>query len=291
MKERHMKTLRKPEWIKKRLFNHSKEDKVKILINNSNLHTVCQEARCPNIGECFANKTATFLLLGNTCTRNCKFCNISVQKSINLKLDKNEPERVAEAVIELGLKYVVLTSVTRDDLEDGGADIFYQTVKKIKEKNNNVLVETLVPDFLGNKSLIKKVVSSEISVFNHNLETVERLYPEVRPMANYKRSLNVLYYAKAINNDIKIKTGIMVGLGETFEEIEKLMIDFFNVGGDIITIGQYLSPGKNFYPVKEYIKPELYKKYVESGKKIGIKKIFAEPFVRSSYLSENIFFQ
>lgn len=283
-----MKTQKKPEWIKKHLFNNSKENNVKILIKNNSLHTVCQEARCPNMGECFSNKTAAFLLLGNICTRNCKFCNISANNE-DLTLEKNEPKKVAEAVKELGLKYVVLTSVTRDDLPDGGADIFFKTVREIKKINNKIKVEVLVPDFQGNERSIKNILESDISVFNHNLETVERLYPVIRPMANYQQSLNVLKFVKSINKEMIIKTGIMVGLGERVEEVENLMTDFNNIGGDIITIGQYLSPGKYFYPVKKYIEPHIYEKYIKFGQKIGIKKIFAAPFVRSSYLSENIF--
>ena len=278
-----MNNLRKPEWIKKNLFRHSQENSVKELINKTNLHTVCQEARCPNIGECFANKKATFLLLGNICTRNCKFCNISIKKS-DLSFDANEPVRVAKAVKNLELKYVVLTSVTRDDLSDGGAGIFVQTVKEIKKINPEIIIEVLVPDFLENINSILSILRSEISVFTHNLETIKILYPKIRPMANYERSLNVLKIAKQNSKKITIKTGIMVGLGETQEQIEELMKNFYNIGG------QYLSPGKKFYPVKEYIRPEIFDDYYKIGKKIGIKKIFSAPFVRSSYLSEKFFF-
>ncbi|MCK4799112.1 MAG: lipoyl synthase [Spirochaetes bacterium] len=284
-----MNNLRKPEWIKKNLFRHSQENSVKELINKTNLHTVCQEARCPNIGECFANKKATFLLLGNICTRNCKFCNISIKKS-DLSFDANEPVRVAKAVKNLELKYVVLTSVTRDDLSDGGAGIFVQTVKEIKKINPEIIIEVLVPDFLENINSILSILRSEISVFTHNLETIKILYPKIRPMANYERSLNVLKIAKQNSKKITIKTGIMVGLGETQEQIEELMKNFYNIGGEVLTIGQYLSPGKKFYPVKEYIRPEIFDDYYKIGKKIGIKKIFSAPFVRSSYLSEKFFF-
>lgn len=284
-----MKILKKPDWIKKNLFNNAKENHVKSLMNNLNINTVCKEAKCPNIGECFSNKTATFLLLGNKCTRNCQFCNISTINN-NLEIDLNEPSRIAQAVKKLELKYVVLTSVTRDDLKDGGSSIFVNTINEIKQINNDIKIEVLVPDFQGNKNSIKKIINSDISVFAHNLETVERLYPKIRINSKYKLSLDVLKTAGLLNKDLILKTGIMVGLGETFEEIKQLMIDFFNIGGDLITIGQYLSPSKNHYPVKEYITPEVFNKYIEIGNKIGIKKVISAPFVRSSYLSEKFFF-
>jgi lipoyl synthase len=284
-----MPAIRKPSWMKKYLFKHSKnEESIKKLISKSGLHTVCREARCPNIGECFSRGTATFLLLGNICTRNCRFCNIS-NDGRPAAVDINEPARTAGAVKELGLKYAVLTSVTRDDLPDGGASIFAETVKEIKKISESTKIEVLVPDFEGKKSSIDIVISSDISVFNHNLETVKRLYPSVRPMADYFRSLEVLEYAKQ-NSGLTIKTGIMVGLGENSAEVEELMQDFYRIGGDILTIGQYLSPGKDFYPVKEFIKPRLFEKYKKTGEKLGIKAVFSGPFVRSSYLSENIFF-
>lgn len=279
--------LKKPEWIRKRLFNSSQEDGIKKMVRGSRLHTVCREARCPNIGECFSSGTATFLLLGNICTRSCKFCNISGSKG-ELELDRGEPIRVAEAVAKMGLKYVVLTSVTRDDLPDGGASIFCETVGEIKKRDSSVMIEVLVSDLEGNEAAIKEIVNSGIVVFNHNLETVKRLYAEVRPEANYERSLKVLELAKRENKQVKIKTGIMAGLGESDSEILELMQDFYNIGGEIITIGQYLAPGKEFYPVRRYVTPEQFEEYKRAGEGLGLEDVTAGPFVRSSYQAEKI---
>ncbi|HOV15323.1 MAG TPA: lipoyl synthase [Spirochaetota bacterium] len=285
-----MNIIRKPDWIRKKLFNSGKEDEIKNIIGKNKIHTVCQEARCPNIGECFSKKTATFLLLGNICTRNCRFCNISGKFNKNLDLDLDEPKKVANAVSEMGLKYVVLTSVTRDDLPDGGASIFSETISEIKKNNQNVLIEVLVPDFMGNESSIDTVVESDIVVFNHNLETVKKNYKFVRPEANYERSLKVLAYAKRKNSNVLIKTGIMVGLGESVNDVVELMNDFKDIGGDIITIGQYLMPSKNHYQVVEYVTPEVFDNYKDIGKNMGFKGVISGPFVRSSYFAENYFF-
>lgn len=281
-----MKSLKKPEWIKKQLFNNSREDDIKQLINKSGLHTVCQEAKCPNIGECFSKKTATFLLLGNICTRNCKFCNISTEKG-SLPLDMKEPERIANAVKEMDLRYVVLTSVTRDDLSDGGASIFLETIRRIKSVNKEILIEVLVPDFKGDEQIISSIINSDITVFNHNLETIARLYPEVREMANYQLSLKVLEFAKRNNKKVIVKTGIMVGLGEEKAEVVELMHDFKRINGDMLTIGQYLPPGKKFYPVQKYVDLEDFDYYKMYAERIGISKIVSGPFVRSSYLAES----
>ncbi|OHD08032.1 MAG: lipoyl synthase [Spirochaetes bacterium GWD1_27_9] len=281
----------KPQWIRKKLFNNTKENYVKTVINENNIHTVCQESRCPNQGECFSNKVATFLLLGNICTRNCKFCNIQKTEE-KLNLDLTEPKRVSDAISKMNLKYVVLTSVTRDDLADGGASIFVETIKEIKKNTPNVLIEVLTPDFQGNEESIMSVLAEDIVVFNHNLETVEKLYKNVREQANYQRSLKVLEYAKRkSNSSILIKSGIMVGLGETKEEVLKLINDFYSIGGDILTIGQYLQPSKNHYPVVEYVTPETFDYYEKTGKSMGIKEIISGPFVRSSYFAEKYFFK
>lgn len=283
-----MQILKKPEWIKKKLFNHSKENHIKNIINQNNVNTVCQEARCPNIGECFSHHTATFLLLGKTCTRNCKFCNISLNND-KIILDKNEPRRILDSVKKMKLKYVVLTSVTRDDLKDGGASIFTETVNLIKKYDNNIKIEVLVPDFKGNYNSIKKILNSQISVFNHNLETVKNLYQVIRPMADYNLSLEILKFAKKYNNNLTVKTGIMLGLGEKKEEVEALIVDVYNANADVLTIGQYLQPGKDFYKVKEYISLEIFDYYKNFGEKTGIKQVISAPFVRSSYLSEKIY--
>ena len=281
---------KKPEWLKKSLNFNKEETKVKNIINKSNVHTVCQESKCPNIGECFSSNQATFLLLGNVCTRNCKFCNISNNQK-KLALDENEPEKVSLAVKRMGLKYVVLTSVTRDDLSDGGASVFERTIEEIKKIDKSIKIEVLVPDFEGKKDSIITVINKEITVFGHNLETVKRLYQKVRPEADYERSLGVLKFAKSSNKNILIKSGIMVGLGEKFEEVIELMKDFYNAGGEILTIGQYLAPSLNSFPVYEYLNPEKFQNYREFGENIGIKKVIAGPFIRSSYLAEKILFK
>ena len=285
-----MRIIRKPEWIRKKIFNKTKENEIKQIIGKNNLHTVCQEAHCPNIAECFSKKTATFLLLGNICTRNCKFCNIGGKNKEKLHLDLDEPQKVAESVAEMKLKYVVLTSVTRDDLDDGGASIFVKTIEEIKKLNKDILVEVLVPDFMGNTDAINLIIESDIVVFNHNLETVKKLYKFVRPEANYERSLKVLEYVKRNSNSVLIKTGIMVGLGESTDEVLELMRDFNNIGGDILTIGQYLMPSKNHFQLVEYVTPETFDFYRESGLAMGIKEVISAPFVRSSYFAENYFF-
>lgn len=286
-----MKIEKKPEWIRKGMFNSCKEDEIKKIVGDHALHTVCKEARCPNIGECFSKHTATFLLLGNICTRNCRFCNISGKYTGNLNVDPDEPKRIAAAVKKMDLKYVVLTSVTRDDLSDGGASIFAESIKEIKNLDKCILVEVLVPDFMGNEKSISIVMESDIVVFNHNMETVKELYEFVRPEANYARSLKVLDYVKRNSNkNILIKSGIMVGLGETTEQVIELMRDFSEIGGDIFTIGQYLMPSRKHYPLHEYVTPEVFAFYEKVGKDIGIKEVFSGPFVRSSYFAEKYFF-
>lgn len=281
-------TLRKPEWVKKEIFKKTEENNVKNIINKNMVHTVCKEARCPNLGECFSQKRATFLLLGNRCTRNCRFCNISASSG-DLFLDKEEPYRVASTVKELGLKYVVLTSVTRDDLSDGGVSIYIETIKAIKKIDQSISIEVLVPDFLGNFAILESLLKNDIVVFNHNLETVKRLYPDIRPMANYELSLSVLSYAKNFKKNLIVKSGIMVGLGESEEEVYCLINDLKEINVDALTIGQYLQPKLDFYPVKEYVTKEKFAKYEEYAKSIGIKMVFSDVFVRSSYLAENFY--
>ena len=279
---------RKPDWLKKELFNKGKDNGVRTLIKKHKVNTVCNEASCPNIGECFSNGVATFLLLGNICTRNCKFCNIKYNENSPLSLDLDESKRIVDSVKKLNLKYVVLTSVTRDDLNDGGASIFVETINKLKEMDNNILIEVLVPDFMFNKDSINKILSSYISLFSHNLETVKRIYKPLRPQSNYDRSLKVLEYAKK-NSKLPIKSGVMVGLGETEEEMVTLFKDFKNIGGDILTIGHYLPPSKNHYNVT-YQEKEVFDRYKYLANEIGIKNVISGPFVRSSYYVEKKFF-
>jgi len=270
-----------PEWLKKRAPKEELLQEMRGLLRSLSLHTVCEEARCPNIGECFARKIATFMILGDRCTRNCRFC--AVKKGNPSPLDPQEPENVAKAVNKLRLKYVVITSVTRDDLNDGGANQFAKTIKEVKKLNKETKIEVLIPDFKGFLSSLKKVIEAEPFVLNHNLETVPRLYSEVRPQANYMRSLKLLKQAKELNSSIHTKSGLMVGLGETFDEIVKVMKDLRKVKCEILTIGQYLRPSIKHLPVKEYIRPEKFQEYEKIGKSLGFLAIISGPFVRSSY--------
>lgn len=276
-----VKRKRLPEWLRKRNPYNRNIIEIKKILNKLGLESVCQNAKCPNIGECFANKTATFMIMGNTCTRNCKFC--AVKNGEPMPLDKNEPYQLVQAVRELGLDHVVITSVTRDDLPDGGAVQFVNCIKGIRKLKSKTYIEVLTSDFQMNKEAIKKVVKAGPDIFNHNIETVPRLYPEIRPEAGYQRSLDVLEYAKKLNDKIFTKSGIMMGLGETIEEIIKVMKDLRHIKCDILTVGQYLQPSNNHVPVAKYIKPEQFKKYEEIGKKLGFKFIASGPLVRSSY--------
>nr|WP_240951388.1 lipoyl synthase [Caldanaerobacter subterraneus] len=249
-------------------------------LKNMALNTVCQSANCPNMGECFARRTATFMIMGNICTRNCRFC--AVEKGHPQPLDEEEPGRVAEAARRLGLKHVVVTSVTRDDLPDGGASHFAKTIYELK-KLPGVTVEVLVPDFMGNEEAIRTVVEAKPDVINHNVETVPRLYSRVRPKADYIRSLNLLKKVKELDPLILTKSGIMVGLGETEEEVIEVMKDLRDIDCDMMTIGQYLRPSHKHIEVAEYVTPEQFKRYEEIGYKLGFKHVASGPLVRSSY--------
>ncbi len=274
-----------PLWIKEGIKRREGIEVLKERLRSYKLHTVCEEARCPNIGKCFNNKTATFLILGDICTRNCGFC--AVKKGIPLKPDEDEPENISRMVLELNLDYVVITSVTRDDLDDGGAEQFENTIKYIKNKNKDIKVEVLIPDFKGDLNSLKKIFNGNPDVINHNLETVKKLYPSVRPLADYKRSLEILRISKL--NGFITKTGIMLGLGETEKDVKELIEDISNVGCDILTLGQYLSPSKNHIPVYEYIHPEIFEKYKDYALNKGIKYVVSGPLVRSSYMAKEAF--
>lgn len=277
---------RLPHWLKKDIINTEKTRLVRNILRKKNLNTVCDNARCPNKGECYAKNTATFLILGNICTRNCRFCgvNSTVPKPVN----PDEPVFIAEAVQELNLDYAVITSVTRDDLVDGGAGHFAQTIKEIRKLNSKIKIEVLTPDFKGDKNAIDLVIGAKPDVFNHNVETVKRLYPEVRPQANYERSLKFLEYIKMQQPEIYTKSGFMLGLGETIEEIIELLEDLNAINCDIITVGQYIQPTKSNIEVKKYLEPEEFKKIEEHARKIGVKHIFASPLARSSYKAKEI---
>jgi lipoic acid synthetase len=271
-----------PSWIRKRAPKEEILQKMKHLLRSLSLNTVCEEAKCPNIGECFAKKTATFMILGSRCTRNCRFC--AVDKGDPLPLDLSEPENVSRAVSRLSLRYVVITSVTRDDLPDGGASQFARTIKEIRRINKDgIRIEILIPDFKGSLFSLKAVIEARPDVLNHNLETVPRLYVTVRPKADYSRSLELLRRSKEMNSRIYTKSGLMVGLGEEFGEVVEVMKDLREVGCDILTIGQYLRPSPEHLEVKEFVKPEKFKEYETIGRSLGFSCVAASPFVRSSY--------
>ncbi|MDI6731389.1 MAG: lipoyl synthase [Candidatus Margulisbacteria bacterium] len=261
--------------------------RIRQLLEDNRLNTVCESAKCPNIGECFGRNTLTFMIMGNLCTRHCRFC--GVDKGKPLPLDETEPERIASAVKKLGLNYVVITSVTRDDLPDGGASQFAAVIKTINQWQDTrnkmqatIRTEVLIPDFQGNKEALKTVLDADPFVLSHNLETVPRLYPQIRPEADYRRSLELLERSKKYRPDIYTKSGFMLGLGEEKEEVISVINDLKMVSCDLVTIGQYLPPSKQHPAVSRYATPEEFKKYQAIGQKLGI-KVFAGPFVRSSY--------
>lgn len=261
-----------PPWLKKSLPKNSNILRLRKLLGDDSIHTVCESAKCPNIGECFAKNTATFLILGNICTRNCAFCGI--EKGVPAPVDPNEPRKIAEAVKKLGLDFVVITSVTRDDLPDGGTGQF----KKVIEGIQGIKVEVLIPDNLD----INRLITARPYVINHNLETVPRLYPKVRPQADYARSLKILRYIKEKSPSIYTKSGIMVGLGERDEEVVAVLKDLKAIGCDRVTIGQYLSPSPKHRPPERYVAPDEFDNYASLGEKLGL-KMLSGPFVRSSY--------
>lgn len=269
-----------PPWLTKRLGGVREAEATCSLLERFGLHTVCQSAHCPNIGECFSRGTATFMILGNICTRNCRFC--AVETGFPSPPPPEEPFRVAQAVKEMGLKYAVITSVTRDDLPDGGADHFYRTIKEVKRFNPEVKVEVLIPDFKGEEAGLRRVLSAKPEVLNHNLETVPRLYPEVRPGADYLRSLALLRKVKEIAPHVLTKSGLMLGLGEEGEEVIRVMEDLRDGECDLLTLGQYLQPSPRHLPVHKYLTPEEFDEYKRIGEKMGL-GVASGPFVRSSY--------
>ncbi len=278
---------RLPDWLKRPVPNTMLVSDVIKVLKNTGLNTVCNSARCPNRCECFAKNTATFMILGDTCTRNCRFCSVTSGKPN--KVNKDEPDLIAKAVIELGIKYAVITSVTRDDLDDYGSQHFAATINAIRAADKNIKIEVLVPDFCGDEKAIQTVAHAKPDVFNHNIETVRNLYSKVRPEADYERSLNVLKYVKKINTDILTKSGIMVGLGESFEEISETLCDLKDFLCDIVTVGQYIQPTKNHLQTERFLHPDEFKTIELEAKRIGIKHVFAGPLVRSSYKANEVF--
>lgn len=271
---------RLPDYLKRPIIDTDKTRTVRKILKTKCLNTVCENARCPNKNECYTKNTATFLIMGNDCTRNCKYCNISCARPEPLDLE--EPKHVAEAVQALGLKYAVITSVTRDDLPDGGAEHFANCIYEIRKLCPDTKIEILTPDFKGNKNCLDTIIKAHPDVFNHNIEAVQDIFKSVRPQGDYECSLEVLKYVKD-NSDILTKSGLIIGLGETFEQIEQTLIDLKNVGCDIVTIGQYIQPSKHHLEVAKYYTPEEYDKLKELANKIGIKNHQIGPLVRSSY--------
>ena len=271
---------RLPDYLKRPIIDTDKTRTVRKILKTKCLNTVCENARCPNKNECYTKNTATFLIMGNDCTRNCKYCNISCARPEPLDLE--EPKHVAEAVQALGLKYAVITSVTRDDLPDGGAEHFANCIYEIRKLCLDTKIEILTPDFKGNKDCLDIIIKAHPDVFNHNIEAVQDIFKSVRPQGDYECSLEVLKYVKD-NSDILTKSGLIIGLGETFEQIEQTLIDLKNIGCDIVTIGQYIQPSKHHLEVAKYYTPEEYDKLKELANKVGIKNHQIGPLVRSSY--------
>ena len=271
---------RLPDYLKRPIIDTEKTKKVRRILRENCLNTVCENARCPNKNECYTCNTATFLIMGNVCTRNCRYCNISCQKPE--KLDLNEPLHIARAVKELGLKYAVITSVTRDDLEDGGAEHFANCIYEIRKLTPEVKVEILTPDFKGNNDALDMIIKAAPEVFNHNIETVKSLFKTARPQGNYSLSLEVLKYVKD-NSSIITKSGLMVGLGEDFEQIEETLFDLKSAGVDIVTIGQYIQPSKAHLEVAKYYTPQEFDNLDKLALKIGFAHRQVGPLVRSSY--------
>jgi len=288
MEERQRKdTFQKPRWLKKRLPSGPGCEKMRALMASSGLHTVCQEAKCPNIWECFSSGTATFLILGDHCTRDCRFC--AVAHGPEGPPDPGEPKRVAEAVKTMGLRYVVVTSVTRDDLPDGGAGLFAETIEQIRQAVPDTLVEVLIPDFQGERDALIAVLEAHPAVLNHNIETAKRLYPRVRPQADYDRSLQLLKRAREYQSGIPVKSGLMLGLGEAPEEIRQTLEDLVRSGCTLLTLGQYLQPSASHLPVKRFVPPEEFEQWRETALQMGFAQVASGPFVRSSYHAKELY--
>ena len=277
----------KPPWLKKRLPSGPDFENVKVLINKSRLHTVCQEAKCPNIWECFSKHTATFLILGERCTRNCRFC--AVTHGPLTPPDPKEPARVAKAAQAMSLQYVVVTSVTRDDLPDGGAGLLAHTIREIRNRMPHTKVEVLIPDFQGNAQALETVLKAHPDVLNHNIETVPRLYSTVRPEAIYARSLELLKRVHIFNTTIPTKSGLMLGLGETSDEIHRTLQDLLEAGCRILTLGQYLQPTHKQLPVTRFVTPDEFNHWQKIAYGLGFSEVASGPFVRSSYQAHELF--
>jgi lipoic acid synthetase len=279
---------RLPDWLRKSSTHFQSVTELKRELRSLNLHTVCESARCPNIHECFHRGAATFMILGNVCTRGCAFCSVpkgSPEKR-EFTLDPNEPDNVARMAQAMRLRYVVITSVNRDDLLDGGSRHWAETVRAVRAALPEARIEVLTPDFCGDLSAVERVLAAEPDVFNHNMETVPRLYRKVRPQASYQQSLDVLKFGKSFRKEALVKSGLMVGLGETETEVQQVLRDLVRHDVDIATIGQYLQPSRRNMPVAEYVPVERYEAYKTFGMAAGLKMVFSGPFVRSSYMAD-----
>jgi lipoyl synthase len=279
--------LPKPPWLKRRIPSGDTYQQVRRLLKNGALHTVCEEACCPNLGECFSQGTATFLILGDSCTRNCRFC--AVNHGTPFPPDPQEPRRVADAVKAMKLKYVVITSVTRDDLPDGGASLFTQTILALREKVPGTVVEVLIPDFQGDDEALKRVMGARPDVLNHNVETVPRLYPTVRPGAVYERSVRLLKRARELDPAVSTKSGIMLGLGESDDEVRRTIQDLIEAGCTMLTLGQYLQPSRSHLPVVRFVPPDEFDGWKEIALRAGFTEVASGPFVRSSYHARELY--
>ena len=279
--------MKKPKWIRRKLPSGPEYEAIRSNLRDGKLHTVCQEAQCPNIWECFSCGTATFLILGSRCTRNCRFC--AVEQGPLGPPDPGEPMRVADAAEKMGLRYIVVTSVTRDDLSDGGAKQFAETIREIRKRIPDARVEVLIPDFQGDPQALKTILDAGPDVLNHNMETVSRLYTTVRPQADYRRSLELLRTSLELAPNIPTKSGILLGLGEQREEITEVLSDLRDAGCKMLTMGQYLQPSRDHLPVERYVEPKEFDQWRETALELGFSEVSSGPLVRSSYHAEDLF--
>ncbi|MFY9557368.1 MAG: lipoyl synthase [Blastocatellia bacterium] len=279
---------RLPEWLRKPVRNVDADHELKKMLRSRGLHTVCEEARCPNRNDCFARGAATFMILGDVCSRSCGFCAVKTGRGLSMESLSDEPEQVAEAAYQLNLSYVVITSVNRDELPDGGAAHFARTIHAVRRRLSGSKIEVLTPDFKGNLAALHTVLDAAPDTFNHNVETVSRLYRRVRPQADYQQSLDVLREARHYAPGTLTKSGFMVGLGERRSEVEHLLEDLRAHDVDVVTIGQYLQPTRAHLPVCEYVRPEMFDRYKECGERLGFRAVFSGPLVRSSFMAEMV---
>ena len=277
---------RLPQWLRKPGRSVEADHQLKKMLRTRRLHTVCEEARCPNRHDCFARGAATFMILGDVCSRSCGFCAVKTGRGLPMDLLSHEPEQVAEAAAQLNLSYVVITSVNRDELPDGGAAHFANTIRAVRCRLPNARIEVLTPDFKGNRLALRTVLDAAPDTFNHNVETVPRLYQRVRPQADYRQSLDVLQQARDYAGGVLTKSGFMVGLGERLDEVERLLEDLRAHAVDVVTIGQYLQPTRAHLPVGEYIHPDVFEQYKDYGEALGFRAVFSGPLVRSSFMAE-----